>query len=114
MVSEPVKPVNLNIVGFAIDNVDLAAQFKSWAELGGGRYFSANNQEGLGGALKEALKVSFTVYDSGGNQVATSQVGGEALELDQGFYRVVVRSLPQQVFDEVEVQAAAELALELK
>jgi Mg-chelatase subunit ChlD len=106
--------INLNIVGFAIDNVELAAQFKSWAELGGGRYFAANNQEGLSGALSEALKVSYTVYDQGGNEVAGGQVGGDAVELQQGFYRVVVHSLPQQTFDKVEIQAEAELALELK
>jgi hypothetical protein len=106
--------INLNIVGFAIDNVELAAQFKSWAELGGGRYFAANNQEGLSGALSEALKVSYTVYDQGGNEVAGGQVGGDAVELQQGFYRVVVHSLPQQTFDKVEIQAEAELVLELK
>ncbi|MGA9573764.1 MAG: VWA domain-containing protein [Lysobacterales bacterium] len=106
--------INLNIVGFAIDNVELAAQFKSWAELGGGRYFSASNQEGLSDALTEALKVSFTVYDQGGNEVATGQAGGETVKLEQGFYRVVVHSLPQQTFDEVEVRAETEVALELK
>jgi len=106
--------ISLNIVGFAIDDVELAAQFKSWAELGGGRYFAANNQEGLSGALGEALKVSYTVYDQGGNEVATGQVGGEAVELAQGFYRVVVHALPQQTFDKVEVRAEAEVALEVK
>jgi hypothetical protein len=106
--------INLNIVGFAIDNVELAEQFRSWAEMGGGRYFAANNQEGLSDALGEALQVSYSVYDQGGNEVATGQVGGDPVGLNQGFYRVVVHSLPQQTFDKVEIQAEKELALELK
>jgi len=106
--------ISLNIVGFAIDDVELAEQFRSWAELGGGRYFAANNQEGLSDALSEALNVSYTVYDQGGNEMATGQVGGDPVELEQGFYRVVVHSLPQQTFDRVEIRAGDELGLALK
>jgi len=106
--------ISLNIVGFAIDDVELAEQFKSWAELGGGRYFAANDQAGLSDALGEALKVSYTVYDQGGNEVATGQVGTAPVELEQGFYRVVVHALPQQAFDKVEIQAEREMILELQ
>jgi len=106
--------MNLNIVGFAIDNVELAEQFRSWAEMGGGRYFAANNQEGLSESLSEALKVSYTVYDQGGNVVASGQVGGAAVELEQGYYKVVVQSLPQQTFDKVEIQAEKERLVELQ
>jgi hypothetical protein len=105
--------VSLNIVGFAIDDAELAAQFESWAELGGGRYFSANDQGGLSAALEEALRVPFTVYDRGGNEVAMGQVGGEAVELDQGSYRVVVNTAPPRSFEKVEVQGEDEVVLEL-
>jgi hypothetical protein len=106
--------VSLNIVGFAIDDADLAAQFESWAELGGGRYFAANDQGGLSAALEEALRVPFTVYDRGGNEVAAGQVGGEPVELEPGFYRVVVNTAPPRTFEEVEVHGEDEVTLELE
>lgn len=105
--------INLNIVGFAIDDTELAAQFESWAELGGGRYFAANDEGGLSEAIEEALRVSFTVYDQGGNEVAQGQVGGEPVELEQGFYRVVVDTATPRTFGEVEVQGESEVALQL-
>jgi len=106
--------IRLNIVGFAIDDVELAEQFKSWAEMGGGRYFAASDQAGLSDALGEALKVSYTVYDQGGNESANGQVGAGPVELEQGFYRVVVHSLPQRYFDRVEIRSGDEQVLELK
>jgi Mg-chelatase subunit ChlD len=105
--------ISLNIVGFAIDDAELAAQFESWAQLGGGRYFSANDQGGLSAALEEALRLPFTVYDQGGNEVATGQVGGAAVELEQGFYRVVVNTAPPRTFDNVEVQGEGQAILVL-
>lgn len=106
--------VNLNIVGFAIDDAELAAQFESWAAAGGGRYFAANDQGGLSEAIEEALRAPFTVYDHGGNEVATGQVGGDPVELERGVYRVVVNTTPQQIFEEVEVkgESTSELKLE--
>jgi hypothetical protein len=105
--------VSLNIVGFAIDNAELAAQFESWAELGGGRYFAANDQGGLSESIEQALRVTYTVYDQGGNEVAAGQVGAEPVELERGVYRVVVRTSPQQTFEDVEVQGEDEILLEL-
>jgi len=75
---------------------------------------AANDQAGLSDALGEALQVSFTVYDQGGNEVATGQVGAAPVELEQGYYRVVVHSLPQQAFDKVEIQSGGERLLELQ
>jgi hypothetical protein len=106
--------VSLNIVGFAIDDVELAAQFEAWAEQGGGRYFGADDQTGLSTAIEDALKVPFIVYDQGGNEVASGQVGGEPVELERGIYAVVVRTQPIQRFEDVDVPGESELTLELK
>jgi hypothetical protein len=106
--------VSLNIVGFAIDDVELAAQFEAWAELGGGRYFAANDEGGLSEAIEQALQVSYTVYDQGGNEVATGQVGGAPVELERGFYRVVVDTTPKQTFDRVEIGGEDAVMLELR
>lgn len=105
--------VNLNIVGFAIDDVELAAQFKAWAELGGGRYFAASDQDGLSNAINQALKVSYTVFDQHGDIVATGVVGGAPVALERGYYRVVVSSAPSRAFDNVEIRGEDEVSLAL-
>jgi hypothetical protein len=54
------------------------------------------------------------VYDVGGNEVATGQVGGEPLTLERGNYRVVVNTVPKQVFDEVTLQGEDAVTLQLE
>jgi Mg-chelatase subunit ChlD len=95
--------VALNIVGFAIDDAELEARFQSWAELGSGRYLSARDESGLSDALREALQMPYTAYDAGGNVVAHGLVGGDAVELAQGYYRVEVHASPLKIFERVEV-----------
>jgi von Willebrand factor type A domain len=106
--------VSLNIVGFAIDDSDLQEQFRSWAELGGGQYFSARDEEGLSGALTKALKTHYTVYDSGGTLAGEGWVDGDPVELPPGTYRVVVDTAPAQHFDRVEVTGGERVTLTLK
>jgi len=106
--------VSLNIVGFAIDDAALAAQFAAWAEAGGGRYFGADNQAGLSEALQAALQIPFTVFDAGGNEVTSGLVGGEPVDIEQGLYRVVVYTLPPQIFEKVEVEGEQASTLTLK
>ena len=95
--------VRVNIVGFAIGDAELEERFAAWAELGGGRYFRAQDREGLSEALSGALRVPFTVYDGDGQRVAGGIVGGDAVELGQGIYRVEVASSPRRVFERVEI-----------
>jgi len=105
--------ISLNIVGFAIDDAALESQFQSWAELGGGRYFSAKNQQGLSQALEVALKIPYSVYDQSGSLVAEGEVGGDPLELEAGFYRVSVATSPPKIFDKVEIPGEEQVTLEL-
>ncbi|MFV8816683.1 hypothetical protein [Haliea sp. E17] len=104
--------VNLNIVGFAIGDPELASQFESWAALGNGRYYAADNREGLQDALEQALRVPYRVLDGNGNEVASGQVGGPPVELEAGYYDVVVATEPPRTFDQVEIPG--ESAVELK
>lgn len=106
--------LSLNIVGFAIDDADLAGQFATWAEAGGGRYLAADGAEGLSQAMTQALATSYSVYDLSGSQVAQGVVGGEPLELSHGYYKVVVASTPQQVFDNVAITGASDTNIELE
>lgn len=62
--------VAFNIVGLAIDDAALEGQFAERADLGGGRYFSAQDKSGLREAIDEALQVPFSVFDSSGALVA--------------------------------------------
>jgi len=106
--------VTLNIVGLAIDDTELESQFSNWAGLGGGRYFSARDQEGLSQSFKEALQIPYSVYDQSGSLVAGGLVGGESLELEAGIYRVTVASSPARVCDRVEILGEESVTLEVK
>lgn len=106
--------MRLNIVGFALNDEQVESQFAAWAELGGGRYFSAGNAAGLSEALEEALRVPFVVYDHSGAEIATGAVDGEKLELPSGIYRVVVQASPPQVFERVDIHGSAAIGLQLK
>ena len=105
--------VSLNIVGFAIDDDTLAAQFTDWALAGGGRYFAAYDADDLNDAVRQALATSFSVYDEAGVAIARGTAGGEPLELEQGVYRVIVESAPQRTLDEVEILGGQTTELEL-
>jgi hypothetical protein len=104
--------ISLNIVGFAIDDVELEQLFERWAELGGGRYFSADDQAGLDDAIAAALRVPFTVYDLSGGVVAAGVVDGEPVELESAFYRVLIAGAPPRTFDGVEIPGATVIVLE--
>lgn len=105
--------VNLNIVGFAIDNPALEAQFAGWAEQGNGRYFSASNQVGLSESIREALQTPYSVFDGSGSLVAEGLVDGDPLELPQGTYRVVVHDAQSTAIEDVQVISGENNALTL-
>jgi len=103
--------VSLNIVGFAIDDAELAAQFRDWAALGGGRYFAADDPRGLQDALEGALALTYTVTDPGGNTVAEGAVGADPVTLDPGTYRVRVNSGSGKIFEAVVVEGGRDVTL---
>tara|TARA_R110002073_G_scaffold87364_7_gene207486 strand:- start:521 stop:2398 length:1878 start_codon:yes stop_codon:yes gene_type:complete len=81
--------IRVNIVGFAIDDADLAQTFESWAAAGGGEYFSAADADGLGDALTRAVATRFEVINEDGETVATGLTGGAPITLPTGDYRIV-------------------------
>jgi len=106
--------VALNIVGFALDDPVLKADMESWATAGGGVFFDAQDQQTLLDGIAAALRAPFRVYDLDGTQVASGVVGGEALELPAGTYRLEVLTDPLATFDEVVVSPAAGLVIEIE
>lgn len=105
--------VRVNIVGFAIDDEELKAQFRYWADLGGGGYFDAAGAEQLGASLTQAVQAPFDVYDSEGRVVGSGVVGGEAVDAPAGVYVVRTRTSPAQTAAGVEVKSGETTTVEL-
>jgi hypothetical protein len=80
--------VRINIVGFAIDDPRLAATFRHWAELGGGRYFDSQDAAGLRDALSQATRAGFEVLTAQGQAIAEGTVDGEPVSVLPGSYTV--------------------------
>lgn len=93
--------LRLNIVGFAIDDDALKAEFTRWAELGGGLYFDAAEAEALQEAMARALQIPYTVKDTNGETVASGVLDGEAVELPAGRYLVELQTQPPRRFRDV-------------
>lgn len=86
--------VRVNIVGFAIDDEDLKAQFRYWADLGGGSYHDATSAEALQHSLLRALQTPYEVTTPAGDIVATGTTGDSGVELAPGDYLVRTRGSP--------------------
>ena len=88
--------VRVNIVGFALDDEALKAQFEQWAELGNGQYIDAGNQAELTAAVAAAVQPTYDVVAADGTVVASGQAGGEPVSVPAGPYTVVVHSTPER------------------
>jgi hypothetical protein len=105
--------VRVNIVGFALEDEALKAQFEEWARLGNGQYFDAAGAEELGGALVQALQPEFRVLDADGNEVARGVVNGEPVAIPAGTYAVEVLADPPSTVEGVVVEPGAAVAVRL-
>jgi hypothetical protein len=106
--------VQVNIVGFALDDEALKSTFRRWARLGNGTYFDATNAEELDEAIARAVQAPFRVYDAAGELVASGTVDGGSVRLPPGSYRVVVLTDPETVYEEVVVEPEGRVRLRLK
>lgn len=91
--------VQVSIVGFAIDDVDLKATFERWAEIGGGSYFDANSAEDLARSLRQVISGPFEVMDQDGRVVAEGIAGGAPVTVAAGSYRVRMKSGVAEMHD---------------
>jgi hypothetical protein len=103
--------VRVNIVGFALDDDTLRQQFQEWARLGKGQYIDAVDAADLNAAIAQAVQPLYNVIDSQGNIVASGQVGGSALSLPAGTYRVEVLTQPTLIYEVVRVASDQEMQL---
>ena len=97
----------VNIVGFAVEDDALKAQFREWAHLGNGQYFDAAGAADLGQAIAAAVQPPFRVLDADGNEVARGLVDGDPVEVPTGTYRVEVQAAQLVVIDNVDVGSGA-------
>ncbi|MEJ7837714.1 MAG: VWA domain-containing protein, partial [Thermomicrobiales bacterium] len=100
--------VRVNIVGFALDDEALKAQFAEWAQIGNGRYIDAGNAEELTAAIAESVQPTFDVLNADGVVVVSGQVGGEPVVVPPGTYTVIVQSAPEVRIDDVVVESEQE------
>ena len=80
--------VRVNIVGLAIDDAQLAATFRHWADAGSGTYFDAQGAAALNEAMAKAMRPSFEVVDAQGAVVGEGLAGGEPVRVMPGNYTV--------------------------
>jgi hypothetical protein len=105
--------VHVNIVGFALEDDALKAQFEEWARLGNGRYIDAADAGELGGAIAAAVQAPFRVLDASGTVIATGVVGGDPVAVPAGTYSVEVLSDPVRRFEGVVVTDGDALTLRI-
>jgi len=81
----------VSIVGFALEDQQLAATFRRWSDAGGGAFFDAKDAAGLDRSLTEALRPGFEVVNAGGQVIASGIVGGDAVSVPSGNHTVRIK-----------------------
>ncbi len=104
--------VRVNIVGFAIDELQLKERFEEWARAGNGRYVEANDGEQLQKAMSTSLRVPYEVLQ-GDKVVTTGVVNGDPVKLVSGTYRVRLLSSQQTDLGEVVIEPGEEQQLKV-
>jgi Mg-chelatase subunit ChlD len=80
--------LELNVVGFALQDPEAREMMETIAKVGGGRYFDAADTDALAQALKEAMAAKYTVRDAANRAVASGTIDGGDITVPAGFYRV--------------------------
>jgi len=106
--------VNMNIVGFALEDEALKEQMAAWAAAGGGSYYDASVADELAASLAQALAAPFRVYAAGSEApLANGTIGGAGVLLDPGTYRVEVLVDPPVTFEDVIIEGGNGVNLSL-
>ncbi|HKS55021.1 MAG TPA: vWA domain-containing protein [Steroidobacteraceae bacterium] len=80
--------VRVNIVGLAIDDANLAATFRHWADAGNGMYFDTQGAAALNEAMAKAMRPSFEIVNAQGAVVGEGLAGGDPVRVMPGAYTV--------------------------
>lgn len=82
----------VDVVGFALGDEASRAAIKRVADVSEGRFFDAQDREGLRESVGKTLALPYDVLDAAGERVARGKLGDETVELPEGVYRVTVPS----------------------
>lgn len=104
--------VQVNIVGFAIDDVMLKDTFRDWARLGGGRFFDAADSAELSRGLTQTLEARYEILDEQGRRVILGTVNGSEVELDPGSYTVRLLDATEVIEKQIELTSGQRFDLE--
>jgi len=108
--------VQVNIVGFALEEATTKQEMRRVAELTGGRFFDATNAGALRNSIEQALAVPYEVLNSAGRKVAGGLVGQGDIDVPAGTYAVVVNvtGAPPVIVRDVPVVSEKSTRLELE
>lgn len=105
--------IRLNIVGFAIDDDALKAQFNQWSTQGGGKYFDSNNPESLKESVIQALKTPYSVFSQSGELIQEGTVNGKPLELPAGYYTIKIYGSEIKTYEKYRIKGEVLQRIEL-
>jgi hypothetical protein len=86
--------LRIHVIGLDIGDAGAAARLREIARVGRGSYFAVDSTTNLAEALREAVQLSYSVLSLSGEPMASGQVGGSALQLTPGSYRILLDSDP--------------------
>jgi len=97
--------VDVNVLGFDIQDPAATAQLENIARFGGGQYYDARDPEGLDRALVETVQIGFIVASKRGEIIAEGRVGGDPLTLPVGHYAIHVDTTPPYGITDFPIQS---------
>lgn len=104
----------VHLIGYALpDDEELRRDMAEWATIGGGQFWEATDRATLAAALDRATTAPYLVFDEDDVLVAQGLVGDDGAEVEVGVYRVEVLTDPPASFEDVELEAGAEVDLPL-
>jgi Mg-chelatase subunit ChlD/surface antigen len=107
--------LRLNVVGFALADEEVKLDMRETAALSGGRFFDAQDGDGLQAALEQALAAPFDVIDASDTVVASGITGQSSVAVPEGVYTVVVQATGEPItIPEVRVAYDRYTKVELK
>jgi len=108
--------LRVNVVGFALADLDTKAVMTEVAEASGGRFFDAQDARSLSAAIRQSFgDVAYEVLDAKGAVVADAHVGDETVRLRAGSYSVRVLMAGQPlIWDSVAVGAKSLTVMDVR
>lgn len=104
----------IHVVGFDLaKSPEAVEQLKKVAEVGQGKYYTAANSQEMNQALAEAVKITYSLFDEGGNLIFTKPLGTESNEVMSGTYKVVVATDPLLVLPAVKIEKGKTATVEV-